>query len=53
MDRIDPHRPKPTPRTYPTAPLPPAAVSALARLELRLAYPTGLYRALTRPETQA
>mgnify|MGYP001563254292 CR=1 FL=1 len=31
-----------------TEPLPPAAEAALARLELRLNYPTDLYRALTR-----
>ncbi|MEH0417850.1 hypothetical protein [Streptomyces sp. B21-083] len=34
--------------TPPTAPLPPAAQAALQRLELRLNYPTDLYRALTR-----
>jgi hypothetical protein len=38
----------PTPTRYPTEPLSPAAQQALARLELRLNYPTDLYRALTR-----
>ena len=38
----------PSPVTPSTAPLPPAAESALARLDLRLNYPTDLYRALTR-----
>lgn len=36
---------QPTPRT---APLPPAAQAALQRLELRLNYPTDLYRATIR-----
>lgn len=47
-DRSQQQGQRPTPRAFPTAPLPPAAASALARLELRLNYPTDLYRALTR-----
>lgn len=45
-DRSQQQPQRPTP-TYPTAPIPPAAASAIARLELRLSYPTDLYRALT------
>ena len=47
MERTDqqPHQHSPDAAT---APLPPAAESALARLELRLNYPTDLYRAITR-----
>jgi hypothetical protein len=48
MERTDQQPHQHSPRAYPTAPLPPAAVSALARLELRLNYPTDLHRALTR-----
>lgn len=47
-DRSQPQRPKPTPRAYPTEPLSPATQQAVARLELRLNYPTDLYHALTR-----
>ena len=50
MDRIDQAPHQHTPRAYPTAPLPPAAQQAVARLELRLNYPTDLYRARTRYE---
>lgn len=48
MDRIDQAPQQPTPRAYPTEPLGPIAQQAVARLELRLNYPTDLYRAITR-----
>ena len=47
MDRIDPQHHQHSPGA-PTEPLSPAAQQAVARLELRLNYPTDLYRALTR-----
>lgn len=53
MDRIDQQPQQPTPTRYPTAPLPPAAESALARLDLRLNYPTDLYRAAIRHKVAA
>jgi hypothetical protein len=48
VKRIDQPTQQPTPRAYPTEPLSPAAQQAVARLELRLNYPTDLHRALTR-----
>jgi hypothetical protein len=48
VKRIDQPTQQPTPTRYPTEPLSPAAQQAVARLELRLNYPTDLYRALTR-----
>jgi hypothetical protein len=48
MDRNGHQPQRPTPRAYPTEPLPPAGQQAVARLELRLNYPTDLYRAITR-----
>ena len=50
MKRIDQPTQPPTPAQLPTAPLPQAAHDAITRLELRLAYPTDLYRAVTRHE---
>ena len=47
-DRSQQQPQRPTLTRHPTAPLPLAAESAIARLELRLNYPTDLYRALTR-----
>lgn len=49
-DRSQQQPQQPTPRAYPTEPLSPAAQQAVARLELRLNYPTDLYRAITRYE---
>lgn len=48
MKRIDQPTQQPSPAQLPAAPLPPAARQALARLELRINYPTDLYRAITR-----
>lgn len=39
---------QPTPAQLPTAPLPQPALDAIARLHLRLNYPTDLYRATAR-----
>lgn len=47
-DRSQQQRQQPTPRAHPTEPLSPAGQQAVARLELRLNYPTDLYRAITR-----
>ncbi len=47
-DRSQQQGQRPTPTRYPTEPLSPAAQQAVARLELRLNYPTDLYRAITR-----
>ncbi len=47
-ERTDRAPQQPTPRAYPTEPLSPAGQQAVARLELRLNYPTDLYRAITR-----